>query len=138
MKGGGDSPANRSPVTGRPEGILVRGFPWTHFSTAYSPGRGLPLNWQVREGWGVQTAGKAAWRPEIEDPPPPTQRAHVPPPFPAPPSLFGGNSHHPEAERRAPEGASCLARNDCPSVNNLLLPRAWGQRPGRSTMGFWS
>lgn len=48
----------------------------------------------------------------------------------------GGDSHHPKAEKRAPDGSSCLARNDCPSVNNLLLPRAWGSEGRRQHNGF--
>lgn len=47
-----------------------------------------------------------------------------------------GNSHHPWAERRSPEGGSRLARNDCPSVNNLLLPRASGSEARREHNGF--
>lgn len=47
-----------------------------------------------------------------------------------------GSSHHPKADRRAPEGGSGPARNDCPSVNNLLLLRAVGSEARTEHNGF--
>lgn len=87
----------------------------------------------------MEDTGEAAWGAETEEPPPVLPlwpRAHFPPPSPPPPPGWG-NSHHPKAEG-APEGGSCLARNDCPSVNNLLLPRAPGSEGRRAHNGLWS
>lgn len=53
------------------------------------------------------------------------------------PSPAWGNSHYPKAER-TPEGGDCLARNDCPSVNNLLLPRGLGSEARMVHNGLWS
>lgn len=52
-----------------------------------------------------------------------------------PPSWLGEQSH-PKAERGAPKGGSRLARNDCPSVTNLLLPRASGSEARTEHNGF--
>lgn len=47
-----------------------------------------------------------------------------------------GSSHHPKAERGAPEGSNGPARNDRASVNNLLLPRASGSEARTEHNGF--
>ena len=47
-----------------------------------------------------------------------------------------GSRHHPKADRGAPVGGSGPARNDCPSVNNLLLLRALGSEARTEHNGF--
>lgn len=47
-----------------------------------------------------------------------------------------GSRHHPKADRGAPEGGSGPAKNDCPSVNNLLLLRAVGSEARTEHNGF--